>query len=205
MPRTSVLIASAGFQLSGGIILQMPYLLPSVLILRIYSIGSRNSSSVGRKVGASDNPNKRFFFGSSLGRPRCPRLGTVDKSRGSARLALSGMAWLLPDGGPFKVPGAEMTGVLPFDAGAMGTEEGLSRIPGGMGMGMAWNVGPWAIAGMAMSARQWARRPRCVGCSQDVVRRRISGVRVGNGGRRGGLSLISGRCDGIDAARRRNS
>lgn len=65
--HTSVLIARVGFQLSGGIILQIPYLLPSGPILRMYSIGSRNSSSVGRNVGASEIPNKRSFFGSSLG------------------------------------------------------------------------------------------------------------------------------------------
>lgn len=64
--HTSVSIASVGFQLSGGIILQMPYLLPSGLILRMYSIGSRNSSSVGRNVGASVRPNRRSVFGRSL-------------------------------------------------------------------------------------------------------------------------------------------
>lgn len=164
---TSVLIASVGFQLSGGMILHMPYLLPSGLILRIYSIGSRNSSSVGRKVGASERPNKRSFFGSSLGRPGCPRLGTADMSRGSARLALRGMAWLFPDGGPFKVPGAEIIGVLPLALGGIGVEVGLSRIPSGMGI--AVKVGPWAIAGTAISAKQWARRPRYIGCSQDAV------------------------------------
>lgn len=36
-----------------------------------------------------------------------PRLSTVRRSSGSARRALSGMAWLLPDGGPFSVPGAD--------------------------------------------------------------------------------------------------
>jgi hypothetical protein len=38
--------------------------------------------------------------------PGWPLRCTVDKSSGSARRALSGIAWLLPDGGPFKVPGA---------------------------------------------------------------------------------------------------
>jgi hypothetical protein len=160
-------MASAGFQLSGGIILQMPYLLPSGLILRMYSIGSRNSSSVGRKVGASVRPNKRSVLGSSLGRPSCPRLGTADMSRGSARLALRGIAWLFPDGGPFKVPGAEIMGVFPLELGKFGGAVGLSRIPSGMGIVV--KVGPWAIAGTAISARQWARRPRYIGCSQDAA------------------------------------
>lgn len=164
---TSVLIARVGFQLSGGIILQMPYLLPSGLILRIYSIGSRNSSSVGRKVGASEIPNKRSVLGSSLGWPGCPRLGTADMSRGSARLALSGMAWLFPDGGPFKVPGADIIGVFPLMLGTFGVEFGLSRIPSGVAI--AWKVGPWTIAGIAMSATQWARRPRYIGYAQDTV------------------------------------
>jgi hypothetical protein len=121
---TSVLIAKVGFQPSGGIILQMPYLLPSGPILRMYSIGSRNSSSVGRKVGASEIPNKRSVLGSSLGWPGCPLLGTCDMSRGSARLALSGIAWLLPDGGPFNVPGADIMGVFPLMPDALGMEFG---------------------------------------------------------------------------------
>jgi hypothetical protein len=180
---TSVLIAKVGFQPSGGIILQMPYLLPSGPILRMYSIGSRNSSSVGRKVGASEIPNKRSVLGSSLGWPGCPLLGTCDMSRGSARLALSGIAWLLPDGGPFNVPGADIIGVFPLMPGWLGIEFGLSSIPSGVAI--AWKVGPWAIGGMAMSATQWARRPRFIGVSQNTSACRVIGVRVGGRGRRG--------------------
>lgn len=83
-------------------------------------------------------------------------------SRGSARLALSGIAWLFPDGGPFRVPGADIIGVFPFELGIgmgiFGMEVGLSRAPSGVAM--AEKVGPWAIAGTAISATQWARRPR---------------------------------------------
>lgn len=131
---TSVLIAKVGFQPSGGMILQMPYLLPSGPILRMYSIGSRNSSSVGRNVGASEIPNKRSVLGSSLGWPGCPLLGTCDISRGSARLALSGIAWLLPDGGPFKVPGADIMGVFPLMPDGLDMEFGWSSIPSGVAM-----------------------------------------------------------------------
>jgi hypothetical protein len=161
----------------------MPYLLPSGPILRMYSIGSRNSSSVGRKVGASEIPNKRSVLGSSLGWPGCPLLGTCDMSRGSARLALSGIAWLLPDGGPFNVPGADIIGVFPLMPGWLGIEFGLSSIPSGVAI--AWKVGPWAIGGMAMSATQWARRPRFIGVSQNTSACRVIGVRVGGRGRRG--------------------
>ena len=79
-------------------------------------------------------------------------------SRGSARLALSGIAWLFPEGGPFKVPGADMIGVFPLGLTGVCVEVGLSRIPSGIGI--AVKVGPWTIAGTAMSAEQWARRPR---------------------------------------------
>lgn len=46
----------------------------------------------------------------------CPLRSTVDRSSGSALRALSGMEWLLPDGGPFKVPGA--AGVVGLGFGA---------------------------------------------------------------------------------------
>jgi hypothetical protein len=61
-------------------------------------------------------------------------------SRGSARLALSGIAWLFPDGGPFKVPGADMMGVFPFELTTFGVGFGLSRMPSGIGI--AVKVGP---------------------------------------------------------------
>ena len=105
-------------------ILTIPYLLPSGSILRIYSIGSRNSSSVGRNVGASGMPNSLFFFGSSLGKFGWPRRSTVDRSSGSARRALSGIAWLLPDGGPFSVPGAVIGIGLVLVTDAVGVVDG---------------------------------------------------------------------------------
>lgn len=54
--RTSVSIAKSGFQVSGGIILQMPNCEASGAILLIYAYGSLNSSAVGRYVGASCKP-----------------------------------------------------------------------------------------------------------------------------------------------------
>lgn len=88
---TSVSIAKLGFQLSGGIILQMPYFLPSGPIFRIYAIGSLNSSSVGLNVGASCNPCGRTLFVVSRTARGCPRLSTVDMSKGGARRMLNGM------------------------------------------------------------------------------------------------------------------
>ena len=104
-------------------------------------------------------------------------------SRGSARLALSGIAWLLPDGGPFNVPGADIIGVLPLMPGWLGMEFGWSSIPSGVAM--AWKAGPWAIVGMAMSATQWARRPRFIVVSQNTVACRVIGVGIGGCRRRG--------------------
>ena len=102
------------------------------------------------------------------------------------------------------MPGADMIGVLPLvGLAGFGVDVGLSRIPSGMGI--AVKVGPWAIVGTAMSAKQWARRPRYVGCSQDMVAKRVDCIRVGSRWRRGALSLISGRCDGADAAQQRES
>ena len=68
------------------------------------------------------------------------------------------------------MPGADMIGVLPFvGLAGFGVDVGLSRIPSGMDI--AVKVGPWAIVGTAMSAKQWARRPRYIGSSQDEWRR----------------------------------
>ena len=69
------------------------------------------------------------------------------------------------------MPGADMIGVLPLELTGFGVDVGLSRIPSGMGI--AVKVGPWAIVGTAMTAKQWARRPRYIGCSQDVVAKRF--------------------------------
>jgi len=91
--HTSVSIANGGFQLSGGMILQIPYFLPSGAILRIYSMGSLNSSSVGRKVGASGRPWGRTRLTGSFGALGWPRRSTVDRSRGAERRALKGTLW----------------------------------------------------------------------------------------------------------------
>ena len=112
-------MANPGCQLSGGMTLQMPYLLPSGAIFLMYSIGSLNSSSVGRKVGASCRPcglTRLFVSRTASG---WPRLSTVDMSSGGALRALKGM-WggyagykpLLvmrgPDCGGAAVPGVEV-------------------------------------------------------------------------------------------------
>ncbi len=91
--RTSVSTANPGVQFSGGMILQMPYFLPSGAILRMYSMGSRNSSSVGLKVGASCNPCGLILLFVSRWAKGWPRLSTLDMSKGGARRTLSGM-WL---------------------------------------------------------------------------------------------------------------
>jgi hypothetical protein len=93
------------------------------------------------------------------------------------------------------VPGADMIGVLPLGLVGIGVDVGLSRIPSGMGI--AVKVGPWAIVGAAISARYWARRPRCIGCSQDIVAKGVgvsASVVVGDAAR---CRLILGRCDGM--------
>lgn len=74
-------------------ILQIPYFLPSGAILRIYSVGSFHSSSVGRKVGASCKPCGRTLFTGSRAALGCPRRSTVDRSSGADLLALSGTLW----------------------------------------------------------------------------------------------------------------
>lgn len=89
--RTSVSTANSGVQPSGGIILQIPYFLPSGAIFRMYSIGSRNSSSDGLKVGASCNAYGRCLLLLSRTAKGYPRLSTVFMSSGGARRALNGM------------------------------------------------------------------------------------------------------------------
>lgn len=58
-------------------------------------MGSRNSSSVGRKVGPSGILCSLVLFVISGAAFGCPLLSTVFKSRGSERLALSGIGALL--------------------------------------------------------------------------------------------------------------
>lgn len=89
--HTSVSMAKSGFQLSGGMTLHMPYFLPSGAIFLMYSNGSRNSSSVGLKVGASCRPCGRTLLFVSRTAKGCPRLSTVDMSRAGARRRLRGM------------------------------------------------------------------------------------------------------------------
>lgn len=89
----------------------MPYFLPSGAILRMYSIGSRNSSSVGRNVGASWRPNILVLFWISRAALACPRRSTVLRSSAGARRALRGtmlpLACLSPPAPPALPPPAE--------------------------------------------------------------------------------------------------
>ena len=89
--RTSVLMAKAGFHESGGIILATPYFSPSGRIFLMYAMGSLNSSSDGLKVGASCNPCGLCLLCDSRAASGCPRLSTVDMSRGGARRWLKGI------------------------------------------------------------------------------------------------------------------
>lgn len=78
---TSVSTAKSGFQESGGMILQMPNLLALGAMLRMYSIGSRNSASVGLYVGASRSPYCLDLAGGSR-LAGSPLRSTVRMSRG---------------------------------------------------------------------------------------------------------------------------
>jgi hypothetical protein len=98
--RTERSMAKSGSQPFGGMILHIPYLLALSYMLLIYSIGSRNSSSVGVNVGASISPCGLFLGGGS--RVKGLLRSTVFMSRGAARRALYGM-----------VGGAEL-GIAPF-------------------------------------------------------------------------------------------
>lgn len=69
--------------------MHIPNLLALSYMLLIYSIGSRNSSSVGVKVGASITPFGLFLGGGS--RVKGFLRSTVFISRGAARRALYGM------------------------------------------------------------------------------------------------------------------
>ena len=71
--------------------MQIPYLLAFSEMLRMYAIGSRNSSSVGLKVGASCKPCGLFLDGGSLA-VGCPLRSTVFRSSGVAHRALFGKA-----------------------------------------------------------------------------------------------------------------
>jgi hypothetical protein len=106
-----VSIAKSGFHDSGGMILQMPNFCASGLILLMYSNGSFHSSSVGQYVGASSNPNGRFFFvtGSGCAVDR-PRRSTDMRSSGGLFIALKVIGGL--GGWPFG--SAEPAFGLPF-------------------------------------------------------------------------------------------
>jgi hypothetical protein len=86
--RTSVSIAKPGFQLSGGIILQMPNFEASGAIFFIYWKGSLNSSIVGRYVGASCRPCGRILLVVSRLAVGWPLLSTLDRSSGADFMAL---------------------------------------------------------------------------------------------------------------------
>lgn len=89
--HTSVLIAKAGFHESGGMILATPYFSPSGRIFLMYAMGSLNSSSVGLKVGASCKACGLVLLCDSRAASGCPRLSTVDISKGGALRWLKGM------------------------------------------------------------------------------------------------------------------
>ena len=122
--RTVRSMANSGSQLSGGMILQIPNLLAFSDILLIYSIGSRNSSTVGRNVGASINSYGRFLDGGSR-LEEWPRRSTVFISKGGARRALYGIV------------GGAVLGGTPFgrfmgaDLGTTGLCAGCPPIEGG--------------------------------------------------------------------------
>src|SRR5271156_5064813 len=105
--RTERSIAKSGSQPVGGMILHIPYLLALSYMLLMYSIGSRNSSSVGVNVGASTSPCGLFLGGGS--RVKGFLRSTVVISKGAARRALYGI-----------VGGAEL-GIAPF-ARPIGTD-----------------------------------------------------------------------------------
>lgn len=95
----------------------MPYFAPSGAILRIYSIGSLNSSAVGLNVGASGMLCSLFLLLSSGAAVFWPLRSTVDRSKGAERRALNGIGTLLwATGGTEFVPWA---GILPFDDGTL--------------------------------------------------------------------------------------
>lgn len=101
----------------------------------------------------------------------------MERSRASARRALSGMEWLFPEGGPFRVPVAEIIGVLPFALGMLGVVVGLARMP--IGVVIAGTADMSAAAGTAIFATQRARRPEWFGYSQDTVVLDVGVVRSG--------------------------
>ncbi len=152
---TSVFIAKGGFQLSGGMIFAMPYLLPSGAIFLMYSIGSRNSSSVGLNVIASGILNTLVRCETSGAIVGCPLRSTVDKSSGSARRADSGIAWLLPDGGPFSVPGAVIGTGLDDGLGVPSDGPAVGDPCGGAGVGGSGGANGTATAGVAILAVMW--------------------------------------------------
>ena len=171
-------MANVGFQLLGGMIFTMPYLAPSGAIFRIYSMGSRNSSSVGLKVGASGIPKSLFCCERSSAWFGPPLRSTVDMSIPSARRALSGIAWLLPDGGPFRVPGID--GVVGF---------GLTGIIDGPGIGDAADVGggaggavPPTTGGTTMLKAAGHCGPAIVDaiCAVEAAEQRVSVMEVGD-------------------------
>lgn len=75
-----------------------------------------------------------------------PLRSTVERSSGSARRALRGIAWLFPEGGPLSVPGA--AGSLCFDLDAeVGTGDSVDMGAAVEGPAM----GEGRAAGRAMS------------------------------------------------------
>ena len=134
-------MAKSGFQPSGGTILTMPYFLPSSCIVLMYSMGPfLNSSSVGRKVGASCRPCGRDGLGSlGFGQLGCPRRSTVDRSKPGDFRALSGMGVDVDMGKgtamdmPMRPRGAWENGLDegPFGTSALETADGVAALEDG--------------------------------------------------------------------------
>lgn len=94
----------------------------------MYATGSLNSSSVGRKVGASGMPWGRTRFVGSRGALGWPRRSTVDKSRGADLRALKGTlwecdGWVLEDRAGWRpIDDCPAIEFVPLEAGATITE-----------------------------------------------------------------------------------
>jgi hypothetical protein len=102
-------------------------------MLLIYSIGSRNSSSVGVNVGASINPCGLFLGGGS--RVKGFRRSTVFISRGAARRALYGIVGCAEPGiAPFgRFSAADFVGAELWDGFRPSPVEGGATIVGKKG------------------------------------------------------------------------
>lgn len=102
------------------------------------------------------------------------------------------------------MPGADTMGVFPLALEMFGVAIGLARMPPGVAIAGKVCV-PSAIEGTAISAMQWAQRPRRIVFSQDTVAVAEGAVRSVVRWRRSAQSQMSASRDGIYAARLRVS